>query len=137
MCSSENVVNSTAKTEYSGIFHKCQKSIIILQVLEVLGRNSHRVTKVKTNNLIAIAFVHSTMYSKYSKAWDMKWNWLQLRIQQMKFGIIWDEDCRGSSSDTTANKINPIIWLVNFFIYLFFYTNLSVAKYRWYISVQG
>ena len=32
----------------------------------------------------------------------------------------------------------PIIWLVKFFyIYLFFYTNLSVAKYWWYISVQG
>ena len=32
----------------------------------------------------------------------------------------------------------PIIWLVKlFYIYLFFYTNLSVAKYWWYISVQG
>ena len=49
-----------------------------------------------------------------------------------------DTLCRGSSSDTTANKINPYYLIgSNFYIYLFFYTNLSVAKYRWYISVQG
>ena len=60
------------------------------------------------------------------------------KTMTMTLSIATESSCRGSRSGTTANKINPyyLIGLI-FFIYLFSYTNLSVAKYRWYISVQG
>ena len=49
---------------------------------------------------------------------------------------LWGEYCR-PSNDTTANKLNTYYLIGQFLYYFFLNTNHSVAKYWWYIYVQG
>ena len=86
----KNVVCSAAEAECGGVFHNCQKAIIIQRALQALC-HCQAPTEVKTDNSTAASFVHSTMRSKRSKTWDMRWNWLREKIQQAYFKIRWEK----------------------------------------------
>ena len=90
----KNVVCSAAEAECGGVFHNCKKAVIIKRVLEALGHRQ-QPTDVKTDNSTAAAFTHSTMRSKRSKTWDMRWNWLREKLQQRHFNITW---CKGTTN---------------------------------------
>ena len=62
----KNVVCSAAEAECAGLFHNCQKGIIIRRILEALG-HKQKPTSVKTDNSTANSFVHATMRLKKSK----------------------------------------------------------------------
>ena len=92
----KNIVCSAAEVECGGVFHNCQKAIVIHRALEALN-HPQKPTEVKTDNSTAAAFVHSTMRSKKSKTWDMRWNWLRQKMQQRQFNIIWDKGTRNKA----------------------------------------
>ena len=56
----KNVVCSAAEAECGGVFHNCQKALIIQRALQALG-HLQKPTEVKTDNSTAASFVHSTM----------------------------------------------------------------------------
>ena len=86
----KNVVCSVAEAVCGGVFHNCQKAVIIKRAEEALGYHQ-QATNVKTDNSTAAAFMHSTMHSKRSKMWDMRWNWLWEKLQQQQFKITWSK----------------------------------------------
>ena len=86
----KNVVCSAAEAECAGLFHNCQKAIVIRRILEALGHKQNP-TSVKTDNSTANSFVHATMRLKRSKTWDMRWNWLRQKEQQKMFKIRWEK----------------------------------------------
>ena len=59
----KNVVCSAVEAEYGGVFHNCQKVIIIRWVLEALN-HPQAPMEVHTDNSTVAAFVHSIMQSK-------------------------------------------------------------------------
>ena len=90
----KNVVCSAAEAECGGVFHNCHKALVIRRALQALG-HLQTPTEVVTDNSTAASFVHSTMRSKRSKTWDMRWNWLRDKLQQATFRIKWE---KGSSN---------------------------------------
>jgi len=85
----KNVVCSAAEAECGGLFHNCQKAIIIRRALLALG-HPQRSTQVHTDNSTASSFAHATMKSKRSKTWDMRWNWLREKLHQTIFNVKWN-----------------------------------------------
>ena len=86
----KNVVSSAAEAECGGIFHNCITAIGIRNALIGMGHPQSR-TEVITDNSTANSFVHSEMWVKRSKSWDMKYNWLRDRMAQQQFHIKWDK----------------------------------------------
>ena len=90
MCYIKNVVCSAAEAECAGLFHNCQKAIVIRRILEALSHNQ-KPTSVKTDNSTTNSFVHATMRLKKSKMWDMRWNWLRQKEIQDECKIRWEK----------------------------------------------
>ena len=84
----KNVVCLTAEADCGGDFHNSQKVVVIKRALEALG-HCQQATDVKTDN--------STMRSKRSKTWDMRWKWLREKLQQRHFKIIWSKGTRNKA----------------------------------------
>ena len=53
-------------------------------------------TRLKTDNATANSFVHASMRTKRSKAWDMRYNWLRQEDINKIIKIFWD---KGSNND--------------------------------------
>ena len=59
----KNIVCSKAEAECGGLFHNCQKAIVVRKILSSLYHNQLPTT-VKTDNSAANYFVHGTMRLK-------------------------------------------------------------------------
>ena len=86
----KNIVSSAAEAECGGIFHNCVVAIGIRNALEGMGHPQGRITVI-TDNSTATSFVHSAMWEKRSKSWDMRYNWLRDRQAQQQFEIKWQK----------------------------------------------
>eukprot|EP00957_Ditylum_brightwellii_P200244 15265045-Ditylum_brightwellii.AAC.1 len=71
----KNVLCSAAEAECRDLFHNGQTVMGICNVLEAMG-NKQGPMHVKTDNKIANSFVHTSIYVRRSKSWDMRWHWL-------------------------------------------------------------
>ena len=59
-------------------------------MLEILG-HKQPPTPLKTDNKTAQAFANKNLKTKRSKAWDMRYYWLQDRVSHEQFIIYWEE----------------------------------------------
>ena len=82
----KNVVSSAAEAECAALFHNCMVKVGIRHALAGLGHPQQQ-TDVFTDNSLANSFIHSTMWVKRSKSWDMRYNWLRDRSAQNQFKI--------------------------------------------------
>ena len=55
-------------------------------MLEALGHQQQKIN-VKTDNSTAMAYCNGTLKEKRSKTWDMRYYWLQDKIQDNIFKI--------------------------------------------------
>ena len=104
-----HVVASATEAETGGIFHNAQMAISIRQVLETLG-HPQPTTTIKTDNTTAKYFVTKTLHRKQFKSWDMRYHWLQDRVNQQQFKVYWDRGLNnmGPKYIHTANHINKL-----------------------------
>jgi hypothetical protein len=83
-----NVMASVAEAEVGGLFHNAQTGCPIRQTLIELG-HPQPATPIQTDNECAEGIMNGTVKQRRSKAIDMRFYWLQDRIQQGQFRVYW------------------------------------------------
>ena len=83
-----NVMASAAEAELGGLFHNGQVTIPIPQALIELG-HAQPPTPIQTDNSTACGIVNSSIRQRKSKAMDMRFYWVQDRVNQGHFLIYW------------------------------------------------
>ena len=82
----KHVVSSSTKGETTRVFHNTQITISICYILKKLNY-SQLPTPIKTDNSIAIDFVHKNISQKSSKLWNMCYYWLREQDTKKQFNI--------------------------------------------------
>ena len=83
-----NVMASAAEAEVGGCFHNAQTGCPIRQTLIELG-HEQPPTPIRTDNATCEGILNDTVKQKRSKAMDMRFYWLQDRINQGQFSVYW------------------------------------------------
>jgi hypothetical protein len=86
----DNVVSSAAESEYGAAFENAREAVYIRQTLEALGY-IQPPTPIVTDNSFVKSITNGTCKVKRSKAMDMRYNWLNDRVKQGQFNVIWCE----------------------------------------------
>ena len=91
MCNTlKNVVASAAEAETGGLFLACQRACPMRTALAELGHpQPPNGTPLYNDNETATGILNSKMRQKLSKAFDMRYFWVQDRIKQKQFQLIW------------------------------------------------
>ena len=91
------VVSSAAEAELAAMYLNAQASVATRNTLADLGYPQFR-TPLLSDNTTATGVANKTVHQKRSKAMDMRWYWLQDRVQLDEFLPIW-----GPGVDNTAD----------------------------------
>ena len=84
------VAASAAEAETGGLFLNAQDAVPIRTALEEMGHNQPNAgTPIETDNSTAHGILHATVRMKRSKAFDMRYHWLQDRMSQNQFNLYW------------------------------------------------
>jgi hypothetical protein len=84
----KNVMASAAEAEVGASFMAAQDGCPIRVILEELG-HPQPPTPLQTDNSIAQGIINGTVKQKRSKALDMRFYWLQDRVNQGQYTIYW------------------------------------------------
>jgi hypothetical protein len=82
------VVASAAEAEVAGNFMNAQELCPIRQTLIFLG-HPQPPTPIRTDNKCAEGILNGTIKQRRSKAIDMRFYWLQDRVKQGQYQIVW------------------------------------------------
>ena len=83
-----NVMGSAAEAEVGGAYHNAQIGCPIRQTLIELG-HPQPATPIQTDNECANGILNGTVKQRRSKAIDMRFYWLQDRVEQGQFRVYW------------------------------------------------
>ena len=84
------VAASAAEAEIGSLFLNAQEAVPIRTALEEMGhKQPHTGTPIETDNSTAHGILHATVRMKRSKAFDMRYHWLQDRVAQGQFNLYW------------------------------------------------
>ena len=110
----KNVMSSAAESEIGALFMNAKIAIPMRITLEELG-HPQPPTPIKTDNTTANGIINGTVKQQRSKAIDMRFYWLQDRVEQGQFKIYWapgDENWADyftkHHSPTHHRKIRPV-----------------------------
>ena len=81
------VVASAAEAEYAAIFMNAQVAEVHRTVLRAYG-HPQSATTIFSDNTTAIGISHKTVKLKRAKAMDMRFHWVQDRVAQGHFNIV-------------------------------------------------
>ena len=84
----KNIMESAAETEIVAAFKNAKEAIPIQNTLNFLN-HPQPPTPVQVNNTTAVSFANKELKQKRSKAIDMRFYWLQDRVEQKQFHIYW------------------------------------------------
>ena len=84
----KNVVSSAAEVEIAAIFMNAKDACPIRTTLEEMGHKQPPTTII-TDNATAADILNNNMKQLRSKAIDMRYYWVQDRIKQKQFNLIW------------------------------------------------
>jgi hypothetical protein len=102
----KNVMSAASEAEIGAFFHNGQEGAYIRQILKELGREQLHPTRMTTDNSTADGFANSRTKIRRSKASDMRFNWVQDRVQNGEFAIHWQ---KGSKTwPTTSPNATPL-----------------------------
>ncbi len=82
------VVSSTAEAEYAALFLAAKEAEELRTTLADLGYSQPTTTLI-SDNKCATGLVNRQIRAKDSKAFDMRWHWIQDRVAQKHFNITW------------------------------------------------
>jgi hypothetical protein len=83
-----NVLASAAEAELAGLFHNGQMAIALRHALLELG-HPQPPTPIQTDNSTACGIVTSSIRQRKSKSMDMRFYWVQDRVNQGHFIVYW------------------------------------------------
>jgi hypothetical protein len=82
------VTAAASESEYAALFYNCQAAISSLNTLHDLGYPQSN-TPVFADNTTACGLANRTAKLRRSKAVDMRFHWIQDRVAQGQFKVIW------------------------------------------------
>jgi hypothetical protein len=86
------VATSAAEAETGGLYINAQNAVPIRNDCEFLGHPQPATgTPLVTDNASAHGILTKLMKPRRSKAWDMRYHWLEDRIEQRQFKLIWQK----------------------------------------------
>jgi hypothetical protein len=77
----KHVVSSVAEAEYGALFVNAKTGTVTRETLKEMG-HPHDATELKTDNTTTDGIANKTVLQKRSKAMDMRYYWIQHRIEQ-------------------------------------------------------
>jgi hypothetical protein len=83
-----NVMASAAECELGSLFYNCQEAVPMRHALIEMG-HPQPATPVQTDNTTALGIVNSSIRQRRSKAMDMRFHWVQDRVNQGQFLVYW------------------------------------------------
>ena len=81
-------IHVLAKIKVAALFMNAREAVPMRQGLIELG-HPQLATPMKTDNSTATGIINNTIKQKRSKAIDMRFYWLQDRVQQGMFDVYW------------------------------------------------
>jgi Reverse transcriptase (RNA-dependent DNA polymerase) len=84
-----HVMAAASEAEIGALFHNGQEAAHIRTVLKEMGREQSAPTRITTDNSTADGFANRRTKIKRSKAMDMRFYWIQDRVDQHQFRIHW------------------------------------------------
>ena len=87
----KNIMAAASEAEIGALFHNGQEAAHIRHILEEMGRPQAQPTRITTDNSTADGFANGRTKIKQSKAMDMRFYWVQDRVQQGQFHIHWQQ----------------------------------------------
>jgi hypothetical protein len=88
----KNVMSSAAEAELGALFHNATEACSLRTILEEMG-HPQPPTPIQTDNSTAAGIVNRTVKQRRSKAMDMRFYWLQDRVELDQFRIHWKPGC--------------------------------------------
>ena len=85
----KNIMAAASEAEIAGTFHNGQETVHIRQILAELGRPQTQPTQMTVDNSTADGFTNKLLKIKRSKAIDMRFYWVQDRVERGDFGVRW------------------------------------------------
>ena len=82
------ITASAAETEYASVFFAAQRGASHRQTLIDLGY-PQQDTIILCDNSCAVGLANNNVKAKRSKAIDMRFHWIQDRVKQGQFQVIW------------------------------------------------
>jgi hypothetical protein len=101
-----NVMSSAARAEVGALFVNTKEAVPLQTALIEMG-HLQPATLVQTDNSTAFGIVHNAIKQVRSKAMDMRFYWVQDRIQQGQFDVFWAPGT-GNLADYFTKKHSPI-----------------------------
>ena len=84
----KNVVSSASEAEYGALFMNAKAAVSLRQALTDMG-HPQPPTPLQTDNDTATGIANQTIKQKFSKTIDMRYHWIQDRVQQGQFDVYW------------------------------------------------
>jgi hypothetical protein len=84
----KHVVSSVSEAEYGALFVNAKTGTVTRETLKEMGQPQD-ATELKTDNTTADGIGNKTVLQKRSKAMDMRYYWIQDRIEQGQFDVSW------------------------------------------------
>ena len=81
-------MSSAAEIETGALFTNSKKEVTIRNTLQEM-RHPQLPTPIQVNNVVAAGFADQTIKQKRSKLFDMRFYWLQDRLNKKQFLIYW------------------------------------------------
>ena len=99
------VVGAASEAEYAGLYLNAQDAEVARQILADLG-HPQRPTRITYDNTTAGSIAKRTAKIKRSKAIAMRYHWIQDRVEQKHFDLLWDKGANNCADFQT--KAHPI-----------------------------
>jgi Reverse transcriptase (RNA-dependent DNA polymerase) len=87
----KNVMAAASEAEIGALFHNGQEGSYMRQLLLELGHEQQQPTRITTDNSTADGFANQRTKLKRSKAMDMRFFWIQDRVQDGQFAVHWQQ----------------------------------------------
>ena len=84
----KNVMASATEAQIGAIYHNAKDGVMIRQPLEDMG-HPQPPTPIQTDNANAAGISNNTVKQRKSKAMDMRFYWIQDRVDQKQYLVYW------------------------------------------------
>jgi hypothetical protein len=85
----KNIMAAASEAEFAALFHTGQETVHIRQILHELDRPQGNPTQITTDNSTADGFANKRTMMKRSNAMDMRFYWVQDRVEQSQIAVRW------------------------------------------------
>ena len=82
------MMSSAGEAELGALFYNCKDAVMLRTALEEMG-HPQPPTPIQTDNSFAAGMANKQIKQRRSKATDMRFYWVQDRVNQGQFNIYW------------------------------------------------